>query len=208
MAAPPLQKFEEELGMEERWSLGIEVDRCIGCYSCVTACKMENGVPLGSFLNRVVKVGPLGTFPHVEMRYLFQACLQCRRPPCLEGCSAGALSQREDGIVVIDPDRCNGCQECLERCPYGALAYVPERNHVMKCHLCAHRLDRGERPMCVEACMTGVLTFGDLNDLRGDGHPLGDEEERLIPRAHLGTGPAVFYRTVSARIRVHLGLQG
>lgn len=188
--------------MERRWALGIEVDRCIGCYSCVTACKMENGVPLGSFLNRVAKVGPLGSFPHVEMRYLFKACLQCRRPPCLEGCPVGALSQRDDGIVIIDPDRCSGCQECLEHCPYGALAYVPEQNRIMKCHLCAHRLDRGERPMCVEACMTGVLTFGDGNDFPKDALWLGAEGDRLAPRPQLGTEPAVFYRTSSARLQM------
>lgn len=191
--------------MERRWTLGIEVDRCIGCYGCITACKMENGVPLGSFLNRVTKVGPMGNFPQVEMRYLFQTCVQCRRPSCLEGCPAGALSQREDGIVAIDPDRCSGCQECLERCPYGALAYVPEQGHVMKCHLCAHRLDRGERPMCVETCMTGALIFGDPNDPQGDLFRLQADGDRLVPRAYLGTEPAVFYRTSSARIRAHLG---
>lgn len=183
--------------MGPRWGLGVVVEQCIGCYACITACKMENGIPLGVFINRVDKAGPVGRFPKVEMRYLFKTCMQCLHPPCLQACSTGALRQRADGIVVVESDECTGCQECLQACPYGALAYLEEKNVAAKCDLCAHRLDRGMDPMCVGTCPTGVLILGDLND---SGSPLSQrltQGDSFVAQSSRGTSPAVRYLTSS-----------
>lgn len=188
--------------MRQVLGLGIDVHRCIGCYSCITSCKMENGIPLGIFLNRVTKAGPAGKFPKVEMHYLFKACMQCQKPPCLPSCPTEALSQRDDGIVMVNADKCDGCKECLEKCPYHALSYLEEKNLVVKCSLCAHRLDRGLEPMCVTTCMTEALVFGDLNDPNNKMAQLAAKAGSVIPLARYATEPANRYW-----IQSHLALE-
>ena len=61
----------------------IEVDRCIGCKGCQVACKMENGTALGSDRIKVRKVGPIGTYPNLQMYFLPTMCQQCEDPVCV-----------------------------------------------------------------------------------------------------------------------------
>jgi Fe-S-cluster-containing dehydrogenase component/DMSO reductase anchor subunit len=101
--------------------------------------------------------------------------------PCLKACPTGAIQRRDDGIVLIDQDRCCGSRACVIACPYGAIHYyekrqVPEtpfdevklaRHQVgtaQKCTFCAPRLDRGLRPACIDVCPSGARIFGDLED--------------------------------------------
>ncbi|MFQ5904572.1 MAG: 4Fe-4S dicluster domain-containing protein [Candidatus Binatia bacterium] len=191
--------------MERRWGLGVEVGHCTGCYTCITACKMENGIPLGAFINRVEKAGPVGRFPKVEMRYLFKTCMQCLHPPCLQACPTAALQKRADGIVVVEAEQCNGCQECLEACPYQALAYLEEKNVAAKCDFCAHRLDRGMDPKCVGTCPTGVLIFGDLNNPESPLSQRLTQGDNFVSQPGCGTAPAVSYLTASRLAREQLG---
>ena len=64
----------------------INLDRCTGCDSCIVACKLENQLPLGSFYNKVIAIGPTGTFPDVEKYWLPSQCQQCENPGCIEVC--------------------------------------------------------------------------------------------------------------------------
>ena len=71
-------------------TLVIDLDRCSGCDSCVAACKMENQMNLGVVRNHVSAVGPVGTFPDIEMYWLPMQCQQCDEPGCIEVCPTGA----------------------------------------------------------------------------------------------------------------------
>jgi Fe-S-cluster-containing dehydrogenase component len=100
-----------------------------------------------------------------------RSCLHCETPACVTVCPTGASYKRaEDGIVLVDADKCIGCQLCAWACPYGAREISPQRGTMQKCTLCVDRiynetLDKADRqPACVMACPTRARHFGDLGD--------------------------------------------
>lgn len=96
----------------------IDLDRCIGCKGCQVACKQENGVALGANRTLVRTVGPMGSYPDVQMYFLPTPCQQCADPPCVQVCPTGACWQnREEGVVLIDREQCIGCRSCGEALP-------------------------------------------------------------------------------------------
>lgn len=141
-----------------------DLDRCTGCHACTVACAQENNLALGAFWTRVNHVGPRGKFPDLEMYFLPIACQHCAEPACVKACPTGASYQRADGIVVIERAKCIGCQSCLKACPYGARHFDEKAQKVEKCTLCAHLIDRGDKPACVKTCTTRARVFGDLQD--------------------------------------------
>jgi len=105
----------------------IDLSRCVGCNTCAVACKEENDEPLGIWWNRVLTVGggdyidvPEGEYPDVGMHYLPLACQHCENAPCVKVCPVSATYKRtEDGVVLVDFNRCIGCRYCMAACPYG-----------------------------------------------------------------------------------------
>jgi DMSO reductase iron-sulfur subunit len=142
----------------------IDLDRCIGCYACVVACKQENNLPLGTYWNKVLTVGPVGEFPEVETYFLPVLCQHCKDPQCVKVCPTGASFKREDGIVLIDKSKCIGCQYCAMACPYGVRYFSKEERVVEKCTLCTHLVERGDEPACVKVCCAKARIFGDIDD--------------------------------------------
>jgi len=175
-----------------RWGMYVDLARCIGCQSCAVACKAENDVPLGVF-RTWVKVVETGRFPNVKRGYLPVNCNQCEKPVCVEVCPVKATYQREDGIVLVDPHRCIGCQYCKAACPYEVRHLDPLRKIISKCYLCHHRLDAGLPPACVEACPTGARRVGNLLDPRDPvSECLGRQAVQVLLPEH-GTEPQVYY---------------
>lgn len=147
--------------------LVIDLDRCSGCDTCVAACKHENNIDLGVKFNRVVAVGPTGTFPDIEMYWLPMQCQQCANPGCIEVCPTGASYRDEEtGVVLVNAEDCIGCGSCLTGCPYGVRSLNPNTNVVEKCTLCSHKVhdELGWEPACVHNCCCGARYFGDLDD--------------------------------------------
>ena len=73
--------------------IDIDLDSCIGCHSCAVVCKQENNVGLGTFYNKVLTVGPSGTYPDLEMYYLPVSCQHCDNPECVSVCPTGAIGE-------------------------------------------------------------------------------------------------------------------
>ena len=144
--------------------LVIDCDRCIGCRSCEVACKNENDIALGEYWNKVLEVGPLGTFPDVEQYYLPMQCQQCTDAPCVHVCPTGASYRNEDNVVLIDKAKCIGCKYCMMACPYGVRAWNTAEQCAEKCTLCMHR----DTPKCVANCPGAARLFGDLDDQDSD----------------------------------------
>ena len=157
----------------------IDVDKCNGCFNCFLACKDEyagndylpysSAQPLaGQFWMRVVEK-ERGTCPKVKVAYMPIPCMQCDDAPCIQGSSDAAVYERPDGIVIIDPEKAVGRKEILSACPYGVIYWNEEKSIPQKCTFCAHLLEKGwTEPRCVEACPTGALVFGDLDDPESD----------------------------------------
>jgi Fe-S-cluster-containing dehydrogenase component len=146
---------------QHHWGMAINLDQCIGCEYCQRACSATNDVMDGEPWNIVVPEKTSGghTF------FLSRPCLHCQNAPCVEVCPVKATFHREDGLVVMDYDRCIGCRYCQIACPYDARQfnwetrkeddnpYVPAwgtpeverrpRGVVEKCTFCIHRIDAG-----------------------------------------------------------------
>ena len=166
-------------------ALVIDLNVCVGCQACVTSCKSWNTSgsagsladfrpydedPTGTFFNRV-QTFEVGAFPDTQTVHLPKSCLHCEDPPCVPVCPTGASYKRkEDGIVLIDYDKCIGCGYCAWACPYGVRELDEARQVMTKCTLCVDRIysdalpvaDR--RPACVMACPTNARLFGDVHD--------------------------------------------
>jgi len=182
----------------KRYGLVIDLDRCNGCQTCNVACKMEHNLDQLSGI-RVETVGgphrdtPAGEYPNLSMYYLPIPCMHCGDPSCLPSCPTEAIYQRQDGIVLIDDERCNGCQECLDACPYNALVYDSEKGKVWKCTLCAHRVDQWLEPFCVLCCEMEAIFFGDISNPSTQISQLAEERKAYVLRPESGTKPAVRY---------------
>lgn len=178
----------------KRYAMVIDVRRCTGCLSCTVNCSIENQVPAG----RARTVVAQAATPHgagVATLAVALQCNHCDNPPCVPVCPAGATYKRkEDGIVVIDYDKCVHCQSCVDACPYGArrkdesFQTPPE-----KCNFCIDRVSAGLLPACVESCIGEARVFGDLNDDKSAIAKLVRENKvyGLLPK--LGTKPNVLY---------------
>jgi len=153
-----------------RRCLVIDLNRCSGCDSCIVACKHENGIGLGNYWNRVVTVGPAGTFPDVEQYWLPVQCQQCENPQCVKVCPTGAsYRDKTTGVVLIDKAKCIGCQYCMMACPYGVRTYNKKEHVVEKCTLCSQRTADGTGiPACVHNCCAGARFYGDIDDPTSD----------------------------------------
>jgi Fe-S-cluster-containing dehydrogenase component len=172
---------------KKKLGLVIDLDTCVGCHACATSCKEWNagGIagpltdeqpygkdPVGVWFNRVhsYEVAPSEQQPAMTLHFP-RSCLHCETPACVTVCPTGASYKRaEDGIVLVDEDKCIGCKLCSWACPYGAREYSPVEGVMKKCTLCVDRiynqnLDESERvPACVQACPTKARHFGDLGD--------------------------------------------
>jgi anaerobic dimethyl sulfoxide reductase subunit B (iron-sulfur subunit) len=151
--------------MKKQYGFYFEADKCLKCWSCEVACKQWRGIKAGSIKLRRVTEVTHGTFPGVKRTFLSLSCRQCAKPPCAEACPNGAISKRsEDGIVVVNSQKCIGCRTCLEACPLGVPQYG-EDGTMVKCDMCLDRLEQGQGPICVETCPSQALHWGTLEEL-------------------------------------------
>lgn len=149
-------------------TLVIDLDRCIGCYSCEVACKQENDVALGNYYGKVLTVGPLGKFPDVQQYFLPTVCQECSDAPCVKVCPTGASYRTDDGHVLVNKEKCIGCRMCIKACPYGARAFNEKGKVAEKCTMCKHLTDVGGQPACVKACTANARFYGDIDDPNSD----------------------------------------
>lgn len=201
---------------DKKLGLVIDLDTCVGCQACVTACKGWNdqgyGAPLsdqdpygaapsGTFLNRVhsYQVTPADGGSTKVVNFP-RSCLHCDDAPCVTVCPTGASYKRaEDGIVLVNEDACIGCGLCAWACPYGAREMDADAGVMKKCTLCVDRIyndnlpEEDREPACVRTCPTGARHFGDFADPDSKVSRLSRERGGVPLLPELGTKPVNRY---------------
>ena len=177
-----------------RYAICTDLNRCIGCLACTAACKVVNNVPIGSYWNKVLRIGPNPRYegaivPDIDMYFLPVGCQHCANPECVKVCPTGASHVLADGTVQIDKSKCIGCQFCAMACPYGVRYLNEEERVVEKCTLCEQKVAQGELPQCVAQCGGRARFFGDLDEgldsFRGPGTTAAvGEEDKSYESVH------------------------
>lgn len=158
----------QKMKKEEKPAMIIDVNRCMGCQSCVIACKEQNRTPHGFFNTKITRKNH-GSFPASWQGYEPDLCRHCDDAPCISACAYDATFQLANGVVAVDWTRCVGCGECVEACLYDARFLDPDNdNKADKCDFCITRLAKGLEPACVETCSAGARIFGDLAKPEGE----------------------------------------
>ncbi|MBM2830722.1 MAG: 4Fe-4S ferredoxin [Gammaproteobacteria bacterium] len=208
-------RFWKEKSTEREWAYVIDINKCIGCGSCVRACKQENNVPATVFRTWVERYvitdegvyvdspdGALEGFEEVnaEIRdhaktafFVPKMCNHCAEPPCVQACPVGATFKSPEGFVLNDETHCLGCGYCVQACPYGARFINPEKHVSDKCTWCYHRVQNGKLPACVEACPNKARLFGDLKDPESEVARIFLEDKWMILKDMMHTEPYCFY---------------
>lgn len=158
-------------------SLMIDMDRCIGCKTCVVACRSYHGLvnhetdmpgKIPFYLR--VESQREGSYPDIAVNSWVVPCQHCKNAQCIKACKAEAISKDpQTGIVRIDQAKCTGSKACIEACPWSVIQFNTQTNKAHKCNLCYDRVVAGLVPVCAEVCLTEAISFG--------------EKELLIQRA-------------------------
>lgn len=151
----------------KKWNLIVDVAECHNCHNCFLSCKDEyigNDIkgysaaqPLHGHNWIDIKFKERGQYPRVETTYVPVMCNHCDDAPCIK-VGAGAVIKRDDGIVIIDPEKAKGRKDIVKSCPYGAIWWNEVLSLPQAWTFDAHLLDRGwTEPRCVQSCPTGAL---------------------------------------------------
>ncbi len=159
--------------MAKQLAFYFDSSACTGCKACQIACKDKNDLEVGRLWRRVYEVAggdwiERGT-AWVTTAFAYGVsigCNHCQKPICQEVCPAGAITKRDDGVVLIDQDKCIGCRYCAWACPYGAPQFNEAIGKMTKCNFCYDYLDQGQPPACVSGCPLRALDFGTLDELQ------------------------------------------
>lgn len=197
----------------------IDLSRCKNLKKCQSACDHMHHVHAGQ---NWIKVDPMQDADHTAKYWQPTTCMHCDEPPCVKVCPVDATFKRQDGIVLIDSDRCIGCRFCMAACPYSTrvfnwgdpevpkeIAHKPyscetsmpqKKGTVGKCDFCPDMTRQGELPHCVSACPNGTFFFGDMyEDSVTNGSETFRFSELVKDKAgyrlmeDLGTKPRVYY---------------
>ena len=219
-AMPVLTKSEERKGIAgKKFVMVIDLSRCKNVKACQASCNHAHHI---QDAQNWIKVYPMQDAEKTAPYWQPTTCMHCDEPPCVKVCPVDATFKRQDGIVLIDSNRCIGCRFCMAACPYSTRVFnwgepdlsdeiahkdysaetsIPQKKGTVgKCDFCADMTRMGMLPHCVSACPNGVFMFGDMVE---DSVTNGTESYRFSDlikdkagyrlMEDLGTKPSVYY---------------
>ncbi len=194
------------------WGFAVDTTKCIGCCSCMRACRAENNVPEGYYRTWVeryrvkpdgevqvdVAINDRNSFSEIKgdtskAFFVPKLCNHCKKSVCNQFCPVGASFTTNDGVVLVDPKHCIGCGYCVQACPYGSRFINPKTHLADKCTLCYHRITKGLHPACAQACPTNARIFGNLKDPKSHISVILRQRRFRVLRPEMGTHPKCYY---------------
>lgn len=202
-----------------RWTMVFDLRLCDGCKKCTEACQAMHYLPKELEFIKVHELTSAGG----QSFFLPIPCMMCHNAPCYRVCPVGATFYDDDGLVLIDQDKCIGCRACIAACPYDSRYFnfddgvtadaadipyteAPEypgfqkRGTVGKCAFCAHLLKEGKLPACVDRCSMEAIYIGDWEtDLATNGRTTVQlskflkDNDAFRFKEELNTHPSVYY---------------
>src|ERR1035437_10138571 len=184
MTVPPVSNLEARSGIpNKKFVMVIDESKCDGCKKCTEACQKMHFTESDREWIKVFKMQDAeATAPY----FFPKPCFHCDNPPCTKVCPVNATFKRQDGIVLIDNERCIGCRSCMAACPYSTRffnwshpKYIPElagaiyspetgvprrMGTVEKCDFCPDMIRQGKMPACASSCPMDAIYFGDQNE--------------------------------------------
>jgi Fe-S-cluster-containing dehydrogenase component len=190
----------------KKYSFVIDVAKCENCNNCFLSCKDEhcgNEWPGYSFSQPLhgqrwmnIKRKERGDFPEIDVAYLPKPCMHCDDAPCIKAARDGAVYKREDGIVIIDPQKAKSQKELVKSCPFGAIWWNEEAQIAQKCTFCAHLLDKGwKKPRCVQSCPTGALSILHVEE-EELGNIIREDKLERLDGSDSSAQPRCFYKNI------------
>ena len=192
----------------------IDIEKCEDCNNCFLACKDEHvgndwpGYALSQPLHGQrwmdIMRKERGQYPLIDVAYRPTPCMHCDSAPCIKAAQNGAIYKRDDGIVIIDPEKSRGQKAVLDACPYDAIWWNEEKNLPQKCTFCAHLLAEGwKEPRCVQACPTGAMKFvaAENSEIK----KMIDSENLEVLHPQYKTLPRVYYKNLYRFSRCFIG---
>ncbi|HSB33263.1 MAG TPA: 4Fe-4S dicluster domain-containing protein, partial [Nitrospirota bacterium] len=168
----------------------------------------ENESPKDILEKREENVSPAGhKYEDIDAKDIDKAffvpklCNQCENPPCVQVCPVGATYQVPDGVVLVDRTWCIGCGYCIMGCPYGVRFFHPVYNTAEKCNFCYHRITKGMKTACVDACPFGARQIGNIKDPHDPVTKVIMTERVGVLKEEYGTTPQVFYVGLDKEVR-------
>jgi Fe-S-cluster-containing dehydrogenase component len=194
--------------------LVIDVAKCEDCNDCFLSCKDEFvgndwlpysvSQPLHGHRWMNIMRKERGQFPLIDVAYRPTPCMHCEDPDCAKEANNEAVYMRDDGIVIIDPEKAKGQKAIVDSCPYGVIYWNDELDVPQKCNFCAHLLDNGwKEPRCVQACPTGALKYLRVEDSEMQRIVESENLEVLHPEYELQ--PRVYYKNLYRFTRCFIG---
>jgi Fe-S-cluster-containing dehydrogenase component len=187
----------------KRWHLVFDVNKCIGCYTCMLSCKDEHvGNEWLPYTGRqkkrdqkwiVMERRERGIGPRIDLAYRPALCNHCAEAPCAKN-APGCVVKRGDGIVLLDPHKALGNEKLVDACPFGAISWNDEIGAAQKCTFCAHLIDDGwKEPRCVQSCPLRALRAVFMEDAAFEKLAREKGLETIVPEA---AGPRVWYKNL------------
>lgn len=200
--------------MSKKWNMIVDIARCDNCRGCFIAVKDEHSgnefpgyaaaQPAQGHKWLDIERKERGRLPIVEAHFMPVMCNHCDDAPCMKAAKNGAVRKRDDGIVIIDPEKAKGQKQIVDACPYGAIWWNEEKQLPQAWIFDAHLLDNGwKKTRAEQACPTGVFRSVKIDDQ--EMQRIQSEEKLEVLKPELGTKPRVYYKNLHLMTKCFVG---
>jgi len=179
-----------------------DASRCSGCHTCAVACKSWLEIPAGPQKPVRLHEWETGSFPNLQLHFVFTACYHCASPLCIPAANGAIIKELKYGAVLLDPKLASAAymRDAAAACPYGSITFDSDADDAtaVKCNMCIDRLEQGKIPACVNSCPMRALDFDTMENLKTKYGTLQTIEGLPDPSQ---TNPSVVFKPTDTQVQ-------